>query len=300
VLPHPLGEREVIDAESLRRLADWQALRDDQPDRGSRNSTVNERIPGMRDAPSDRHNPAVRGVNDSCGGPDNTADDRPLRVVVVRVECTCECIAIEVGRHRYDVDVVRVLDELAAIRGARERLRSGNGSEFTAKALRGWLGKVGVKTLDGERGSPWENGYVESLNDKLRDELLSSERFCTVAERHECGSSAGASVTTACVRTVRSAAARRHRWRSLLDRPPLLCSVSSSGFRIGCLLRKLYIQHRERTSIAMAVSASCATSMITPHERQILVPHQTYGRRSSNDFADGLRGAVAQGLRSRP
>ena len=66
--------------------------------------------------------------------------------------------------------------------GVPDHVRSDNGSEFTAKAVRAWLGKVGVKTLYIEPGSPWENGYVESLNGKLRDELLNGEIFYTVAE----------------------------------------------------------------------------------------------------------------------
>jgi transposase InsO family protein len=63
-----------------------------------------------------------------------------------------------------------------------DQVRSDNGSEFTAKAVRAWLGKVGVKTLNIEPGSPWENGYVESLNVKLRAELMNGEIFYTVAE----------------------------------------------------------------------------------------------------------------------
>ena len=64
----------------------------------------------------------------------------------------------------------------------KDHVRSDNGNEFTATAVREWLGKVGVKTLYIEPGSPWENGYVESLNGKLRDELLNGEIFYTVAE----------------------------------------------------------------------------------------------------------------------
>ena len=66
--------------------------------------------------------------------------------------------------------------------GPPDHIRSDNGSEFTAKAVRGWLGKVGVKTLFIEPGSPWENGYNESFNGKLRDELLNGEIFYTLTE----------------------------------------------------------------------------------------------------------------------
>jgi hypothetical protein len=78
--------------------------------------------------------------------------------------------------------VLERLSWLMATRGVPDHVRSDNGSEFTAKAVRAWLGKVGVKTLYIEPGSPWENGYVESLNGKLRDELLNGEIFYTVAE----------------------------------------------------------------------------------------------------------------------
>jgi transposase InsO family protein len=69
-----------------------------------------------------------------------------------------------------------------ATRGVPDHVGSDNGSEFTAEAVRAWLGKVGVKTLNIEPGSPWENGYVESLNVKLRAELMNGEIFYTVAE----------------------------------------------------------------------------------------------------------------------
>ena len=67
-------------------------------------------------------------------------------------------------------------------RGVPEHIRSDNGPEFTAKAVREWLGKVGGKMLYIEPGSPWENGYVESFNGKLRDELLNREVFYTLLE----------------------------------------------------------------------------------------------------------------------
>ena len=70
-----------------------------------------------------------------------------------------------------------------------EYIRSDNGSEFTAKAVRGWLGRMSVKTLYIEPGSPWENGYIESFNGKLRDELLNRETFDTLFEaKVPCGS----------------------------------------------------------------------------------------------------------------
>ncbi len=78
-----------------------------------------------------------------------------------------------------------MLEQLAwlmATRGVPKHLRSDNGSEFTAKVVRKWLKNVGVRTLFIEPGSPWENGYIESFNGKLRDELLARERFDTLKE----------------------------------------------------------------------------------------------------------------------
>jgi transposase InsO family protein len=75
-----------------------------------------------------------------------------------------------------------VLAQLFVGKGAPGYLRSDNGTEFTAKAVREWLSRVGVKTLYMEPGSPWENGYVESFNGKLRDDLLNPEIFDTLLE----------------------------------------------------------------------------------------------------------------------
>ncbi len=71
---------------------------------------------------------------------------------------------------------------LFLFRGVPEHIRSDNGPEFTAKAIRKWLGRMDVKTLFIEPGSPWENGYIESFNGKLRDELLNREIFTTLTE----------------------------------------------------------------------------------------------------------------------
>lgn len=111
-----------------------------------------------------------------------THEGLPLRLLVVVDEWTRECLAIDVARQLGSDDVLERLSWLMATRGVPDHVRSDNGSEFTATAVREWLGKVGVKTLYIEPGSPWENGYVESLNGKLRDELLNGEIFYTVAE----------------------------------------------------------------------------------------------------------------------
>ncbi len=78
--------------------------------------------------------------------------------------------------------MLHCLTELFVCRGVPEHIRSDNGPEFTANAVRNWLGRVGVGTLFIEPGSPWENGYVESFNGKLRDELLNREIFYTLDE----------------------------------------------------------------------------------------------------------------------
>ncbi|CAN5507697.1 hypothetical protein BH10PLA1_BH10PLA1_13410 [soil metagenome] len=97
-------------------------------------------------------------------------------------EFTRECLAIDVARKLGSDDVLERPAWLMATRGVPARIRSDNGSEFTAIAVREWLAKVGVKTLYIEPGSPWENGYVESFNGKLADELLEREIFYSLNE----------------------------------------------------------------------------------------------------------------------
>jgi transposase InsO family protein len=87
-----------------------------------------------------------------------------------------------VGRNLKNDDVISALFNLFLLRGIPEHIRSDNGSEFTAKAIRKWLGNIGVRTLYIEPGSPWENGYIESFNGKMRDELLNGELFTTLDE----------------------------------------------------------------------------------------------------------------------
>jgi transposase InsO family protein len=111
-----------------------------------------------------------------------TRDGRAFRMLTVIDEYTRECLAIDVARKLTSDDVLERLSDLFVRRGAPERIRSDNGPEFTAKAVREWLGRVGVTTLFIEPGSPWENGYIESFNGKLRDELLDGEVFDTLLE----------------------------------------------------------------------------------------------------------------------
>ncbi len=113
---------------------------------------------------------------------DRTHDGRPLRMLTLVDEYTRECLAIDVARRMTSEDVLERLTDLFIHRGVPDHIRSDNGAEFTSKAVRDWLAKVGVKTLFIEPGSPWENGYVESFNGKLRDELLAREIFYTLLE----------------------------------------------------------------------------------------------------------------------
>jgi transposase InsO family protein len=111
-----------------------------------------------------------------------THDGKAFRLLTIIDEYTRECLAIEVAR-RLDADaVLHRLTELFVLRRPPDYIRSDNGPEFTAKAVREWLSRVGVKTLYIEPGSPWENGYNESFNGKLRDELLNGEIFYTLKE----------------------------------------------------------------------------------------------------------------------
>ena len=103
-------------------------------------------------------------------------------MLVIVDEYTRECLAIEVARSLRSEHVLGCLGSLFVKRGTPSYIRSDNGSEFTAHAVREWLDEVGVKTLFIEPGSPWENGYVESFNGKLRDELLNGEIFYTLRE----------------------------------------------------------------------------------------------------------------------
>ena len=113
---------------------------------------------------------------------ERTRDGRALRILTVIDEYTRECLALEVGRSLKAGDVLEVLDDLFIRRGIPEYIRSDNGSEFTAEAVRQWLSILDVKPLYIEPGSPWENGYDESFHGKFRDELLKVELFDTLWE----------------------------------------------------------------------------------------------------------------------
>ena len=103
---------------------------------------------------------------------DRTEDGRQLRLLATIDETTRECLAIEVGRSFTAQDVIGVRQYVFAIRGTPQHIRSDNGPEFVAKALRRWLEQSNVNTLFLAKGSPWENGYIESAGGKFGDELL--------------------------------------------------------------------------------------------------------------------------------
>jgi transposase InsO family protein len=113
---------------------------------------------------------------------DRTHDGRTFRMLCVVDEFTREALAIRVERRLGSTDVLEVLAELMLERGVPGHIRSDNGPEFAAIAVREWIAAVGAKTVFIEPGSPWENGYVESFNGKLRDELLDGELFYTLRE----------------------------------------------------------------------------------------------------------------------
>jgi transposase InsO family protein len=108
---------------------------------------------------------------------DRTSSGSSLKWLAVIDEHTRECLALEVGRRCTSGQVLEVLAELMAIRGVPRHVRCDNGPEFVAEALRTWLTTSGVGTLYIEPGAPWQNGYAESFNGKLRDELLGAEVF---------------------------------------------------------------------------------------------------------------------------
>lgn len=111
-----------------------------------------------------------------------THDGRKVRLMTLIDEFTRECLAIRVARRINGLGVLETMADVMVVRGIPEHIRSDNGPEMTAKVVRQWLANVGSKTLYIEPGSPWENGYCESFNGKLRDELLNGEIFYSLKE----------------------------------------------------------------------------------------------------------------------
>ena len=113
---------------------------------------------------------------------DRTQDGRVLKLMVVIDEYTRRCLAIHVARRIRSKEALQVFADLIIRHGTPEYIRSDNGPEMVAKNLRGWLQRIGTQTAYITPGSPWENGYCESFNGKLRDELLNGEIFYTPRE----------------------------------------------------------------------------------------------------------------------
>jgi transposase InsO family protein len=113
---------------------------------------------------------------------DRTYDGRPIRILTLIDEYARECLSIDIARKITVMDVIERLGDLFVFRGTPEYIRSDNGPEFVSKEIRHWLKASGVKMLYIEPGSPWENGYIESFNGKLRDELLDRAIFDTLLE----------------------------------------------------------------------------------------------------------------------
>lgn len=113
---------------------------------------------------------------------DRTDDGRTFRMLCVIDEFTRRCLAIVVARRLRSDDVLQCLTDMFVEHGPPEHIRSANGPEFAPKGVRHWLGRVGVKTLFIEPGSPWENGDCESFNSELRDELIDGEMFTALRE----------------------------------------------------------------------------------------------------------------------
>jgi putative transposase len=110
-----------------------------------------------------------------------------LKWLTIVDEYTRESLALEVGRRMRAKDVIDVLAELFALRGAPQHIRSDNGPEFIAAAIRRWLEHAAVEALYIEPGSPWENGYAESFNSRFRDALLDREEFENLSDARAYG-----------------------------------------------------------------------------------------------------------------
>ena len=113
---------------------------------------------------------------------DRTHDGRAFRMLTVIDEYSRECLAIRTERRQNQETVLVTLADVFLLHGPPDYLRSDNGAEFTATAVREWLHRLDVQTLFIEPGSPWENGYNESFNGKLREEMLNGEIFYTLKE----------------------------------------------------------------------------------------------------------------------
>jgi len=125
---------------------------------------------------------------------DRLVDGRAMKCFVVVDEFTRECLAFDMRRSFKSKDVIDTLRKLIGERGAPKRIRSDNGSEFVAKEIAKWLDTFGVESLYIAPGSPWQNGYIESFNSRLRDEFLEMNYFYTVKEARHLAATSAASL----------------------------------------------------------------------------------------------------------
>lgn len=117
---------------------------------------------------------------------DRTESGQTLKVFTIVDEYTRRCITLDVSRSFTGEDIINRLSELFVMYGMPDHIRSDNGTEFIANAIRSWLKKLGVETLYIEPASPWENGYAESFHSRLRDELLAVELFTSLTHARAC------------------------------------------------------------------------------------------------------------------
>ena len=113
---------------------------------------------------------------------DRTADGRPLKWLTLVDEYTRECLVLHAARSIMGADVRRIVARVIGRRGAPTRIRSDNGSEFICETLANWLPGMGAEPIPVAAGSPWENGYIESFNSRLRDEFLERVEFESVPD----------------------------------------------------------------------------------------------------------------------
>ena len=118
---------------------------------------------------------------------DSTSSGSSLKWLAIVDEYTRECLALKVARRIRNEDVIDVLRGLSVAHGIPEHIRSDNGPEFIAAGLRSWLARSGVGPLSISPGSPWENGYAESFNSRLKDEFLGCEIFDDVQSAQALG-----------------------------------------------------------------------------------------------------------------
>lgn len=173
---------------------------------------------------------------------DQTEDGRSLKFLTVLDEFTRESPVIEVARSITSKDVIGILDYLFMVRGVPVYIRSDNGPEFIANAIKSWLASQGVNTLYIEPGSPWENGYMESFNGTFRDNVLDRELFYSVKEAkiiaeefrleyndHRPHSSLGymtpAAFAASCISSASPTAQPHQYTRSLVDNSLIVCGT---------------------------------------------------------------------------